>query len=42
MQNPNIMEFNRTMSENELPTAARASGPINLPTMIVSAMLYNC
>lgn len=42
MQKPNIMEFSKTITENELPTAARAFGPINLPTIIVSVTLYSC
>jgi hypothetical protein len=42
MQKPYIMEFNKTITENELPTAARALEPINLPTIIVSVTLYNC
>ena len=42
IQNPIMMEVNKTITENELPTAARAWEPMNFPTITVSATLYNC
>ena len=42
MFEPKASAINISVSSYELPTAARAFSPINLPAMRESAMLYNC
>ncbi|KAF5073983.1 hypothetical protein DSECCO2_185840 [anaerobic digester metagenome] len=39
---PMIKETSMKISGNEAPTAASASLPRNLPTMMLSVTLYNC
>ncbi len=42
LDRPLHSEKNRKFSEPVAPTAARASGPMNRPTIIMSTMLYTC
>ena len=39
---PNIIPFTKKNNEPVEPTAASAFTPTNLPTIIVSTILYNC